>query len=287
MISPRLLDANLRIAPHQPATSLWRAVEIGHLLAADALPHGGRGLDLGCGDGSITQLVGQELAAEWDLVGLDPDEEELALAAKLGLYSALHMAQGDAIPEADASFDFVFSNSVLEHVPNLEGVLDEVARVTRPGGRIVATVPTPAVHRLLRGPGLLGRLATGAHDRRSYLEAIDRRVAHVNLWAEERWRLELGARGLDVQLASTYMWSAELRRWEVLANLTAGLLVRTVGRGRQPIEIQRSLGLRRSTPPAGLTALGRAIGHVAALGVDGVDDGRGGGCLLLVAVRHT
>ena len=83
------------------------------------------------------------------------------LASKLGLYSALHLAQGDAIPEPDASFDFVFSNSVLEHIPNLHAVLDEIARVVRPGGRVVATVPTSAVHRLLRGPGLLGRLATG------------------------------------------------------------------------------------------------------------------------------
>lgn len=287
MISSRLLDANLRLAPHQPATALWRAAEIGHLLAADALPRIGRGLDLGCGDGSITRLVGQELHAEWDLVGLDPDQEELALASKLGLYAAFHPAPGDAVPEPDASFDFVFSNSVLEHVPNLEGVLDEVARVTRPGGRLVATVPTPNVHRLLRGPGLLGRLATGAVDRRSYLAAIDRRVAHVNLWDEQRWRREFGARGLDVELASPYMWASELQRWEVLANVTAGLLVRTVGRGRQPIEIQRSLGLRRTSPPVWLRVVGMAIGRAAALGVDGLDDGRGGACLLLVAVRRT
>jgi hypothetical protein len=45
--------------------------------------------------------------------------------------------------------------------------------------------------------------------------------------------------------ASTYLSSRELRRWEALANRTAGLLMRASG-GAMPIAIQRTLGVRRS-----------------------------------------
>jgi SAM-dependent methyltransferase len=274
VIERRLLDATLALAPSQPATGIWRAAELGHLLRSGVLPRTGRGLDLGCGDGRIAWLVRRELGADWRLVGLDPDERELALARDLGLYEALHAAAGDAVPEPDASFDFVFSNSVLEHVPRLDRVLDEVARVLRPGGTAVLTVPTAR-----------GRLATGERSRDGYLAALDRRVAHVNLWPVELWREELERRGLVVEHASEYLTPAEARRWEAVANATGGLLVRIAGRGRPPIEVQRSLGLRRARTPRWLELAGRAFGRAAAAGLDGGAGERGGGCVLLAARR--
>jgi SAM-dependent methyltransferase len=285
VIDRRLLDAVLELAPNQPATALWRAAELGHLLREDPLPREGIGLDLGCGDGRMTLLVAHELGARWQLAGVDPDECELALAAELGLYERLHAAPGDAIPEDDASFDFVFSNSVLEHIPQVENVLDETARLLRPGGVLVATVPTAALHELLRGPGLLGRVATGACDRASYLAALDERVAHVNLWPVQRWRDELGRRGLAVERASEYLPRAEVRRWEAWANATGGVAARLAGRDARPIDVQRSLGLRTSAPPPWLQLAGRALGRSAAIGLDGDDDGGHGACVLLVARR--
>jgi SAM-dependent methyltransferase len=282
VLDRRLLRALLGLAPHQPATCLWRAVELGHLLRSGVLPRTGRGLDLGCGDGRVAWLLARELGAAWQLVGVDPDALETGLAGQLGLYAALHAVDGARIPEPDGSFDFVLSNSVLEHIPDLAPVLDEVARLLRPGGLLVLTVPIRRIHELLAGPTRLGRLATGARDRAAYLAAVDRRVAHLNLWDEEGWRRAVAARGLEPEHASTYLSPRELRRWEALANLTAGLLGR-LGSGRRPIEIQRALGLRRPRPPLWIRWPGRLLGRAAAVGLDGRDDTAPGACLLLTA----
>jgi SAM-dependent methyltransferase len=53
----------------------------------------------------------------------------------------LEIADGRALPYADASFDHVYSVSVLEHVDGDAQALRELARVLRPGGRLVLTLP--------------------------------------------------------------------------------------------------------------------------------------------------
>jgi ubiquinone/menaquinone biosynthesis C-methylase UbiE len=50
---------------------------------------------------------------------------------------------GITIPFDDSSFDIIFSSSVLEHVKNLEGLLDECERVLAPGGVMYHIVPSP------------------------------------------------------------------------------------------------------------------------------------------------
>lgn len=276
-----LLGRTLAAAPQQPATAFWRALELAHLVRSGALPPTGAGIDLGCGDGGVTRLLRESLDADWRLVGVDPDPDEVALARASGEYERVHAAPGDTIPEADGSFDFVLSNSVLEHVVDLGPVLREVARVLRPGGRLVATVPGPAFTDLLRGPSALGRLATGASDRSSYVAALDRRLAHVRYWSVAEWQSGLADAGLSLVESSGYLTRTELRRWETLSNATGGLLSR-VG-GSSPIGVQRRLGLRRSLPAparAGVGALAPLL--EAGLRRDGDEPTA---CLLVVAER--
>ena len=54
------------------------------------------------------------------------------------------IADGRALPHADASFDHAYSVSVLEHVDGDAQALRELARVVRPGGRVVITLPHAA-----------------------------------------------------------------------------------------------------------------------------------------------
>ena len=58
-----------------------------------------------------------------------------------GLFERLRFADVTALPFADATFDAAMSLDVLEHVPDFRAALREFARVLRPGGRLVLTVP--------------------------------------------------------------------------------------------------------------------------------------------------
>lgn len=94
-------------------------------------------LDLGCGDGHFASLVFDRKLE----VGLDPWSEPLKEAARRGSYEKLVNIPGDQIPYADGYFASAVSNSVLEHIPNLDPVLADLARVMKPGAPFIFCVP--------------------------------------------------------------------------------------------------------------------------------------------------
>ena len=270
-----LLRSLIRETPFQPATSWWRAVELA-VVIRHGLP-GGTGLDLGCGDGKLMRILLEASGASPALVGVDLDPLETRDAAASGVYGRVHTAQGDHVPEPDASFDFVFSNSVLEHIEDIEPVIAEVARLLRPGGVFVFTVPGAGFHDCLAGPLLPWS------DRQRYLQRIDQRCAHRRYWGESQWRDCLRRHGIDVVRAVPYLTEPEVRRWESLSRFTAGVLFGLLRGRMQPIEIQRALRLRRSTLrlPAWIAA------PLAAAVSAGVKAGPSSqfGCLLVEANR--
>jgi len=232
----RLARSLAGLTPQQPATVFWRAIELDRLLDHD-LPDG-LGLDVGCGDGSLIRVL-REHGVGWRLVGIDPDPAETELARQSGVYERVHTASATEIPEADAVFDFAFSNSVLEHVPELPQSLRQIARVLKPGGRLIATVPTASLNECLRGPGLLAPLL--GRTRAEYLERIDQRTAHVNLWEPPQWEEELLEAGFEDVGFTPYLSEAETRRWERLSNWTGGIAFAISG--EKPIEVSRRVGV--------------------------------------------
>ena len=236
MIDTDLLHNFLRMYPAQPATAVWRAVEIGALLRL-GVPEG-RGLDLGCGDGKLTGVI-LDWTGPRDLIGVDPDPFEAEAAHTTGLYETVHTAPGGAIPELDSSFDFVISNSVLEHIPDLEPVLREVARLLRPGGAFLFTVPGPGFHANLRG-SLFPWIS-----RSRYLADLDKRLLHLRYPTGEQWRMLCSAAKLRLEGCPGYLNRDETRAWEMLSRLTGGLLYTLRGKRKPPIAIQRELGLRQ------------------------------------------
>lgn len=274
-----LFEWLLRTAPYQPATNYWRAIELDTVIR-HGLPEG-IGLDLGCGDGKLTKIIDTALGGgrrRW--VGLDLDPEETALAQSVALYDRIHTASADAIPEADSTFDFVFSNSVLEHVPPIRGALAEAARTLRRGGRFVATVPGPDFHELLGGPLLPGR-------RTQYLHEIDARCLHLRYWSESEWRSELSSVGLAVTSVTGYLNAQQVRTWERVSALTGGLLYKLGGRRARPISLQRKLGLRSKETGACGRAFARLCYTVlAGQHLESTTENSKSGCLLIDAVKH-
>lgn len=108
----------------------WQRHVAAYALCADLLPPG-RVLDLGCGMGhSYSRLAPRET------VGVD-----LAAHALVGQERETHVADMRALPFADRSFASVLAVQSLEHVPDPERVLAEVARVLEPGGTAVFVTP--------------------------------------------------------------------------------------------------------------------------------------------------
>jgi SAM-dependent methyltransferase len=253
----RLLRRLMGENPFQPATSWWRAIELA-VVVEHGIPQG-TGLDLGCGDGKLMRILLDAAQASPTLVGVDIDPLETRDAAESGVYRRVHTAPGAGIPEPDASFDFAFSNSVLEHIDELDPVMADVARVLRPGGAFVFTVPSDGFHGCLAGP-LLPWVERGR-----YLASIDRRCLHRRYWGEADWRACLARSGMELHRAVPYLSAAEVQRWETLSRFTAGILYGLVGERLQPIDIQRALRVRRrgmrlpdwvSAPLAGAVSAG-------------------------------
>lgn len=151
-------------------------------------------LDLGCGDGHFATAAfpgGLE-------VGLDPWWGPLQEAREHDHYGLLTHAVGAQLPFADASFGTVVSNSVLEHIPAVDPVLGEVARVLRPGGWFHFCVPGPNFRRFLSVARFLEGLGLQRHAER-YRRLFDRISRHHTYDSSQGWQARLERVGLHVE----------------------------------------------------------------------------------------
>ena len=94
---------------------------------------GERILDLGCGDGQLTKRIAATGAV---VQGFDASPEMAAAARSRGV--AVDEGTAERLPYADRSFDAVFSNAALHWMRDQDGMMSEVHRVLKPGGRFVA-----------------------------------------------------------------------------------------------------------------------------------------------------
>jgi ubiquinone/menaquinone biosynthesis methyltransferase len=102
-----------------------------------SIARGERGLDLACGTGDITFEAARRGAS---MVGLDVTHRMIELAvAKVGVPPASFLT-GDmmALPFPSRAFDLVTTGYGLRNVPELAPAVDEIARVLRPGGRVLS-----------------------------------------------------------------------------------------------------------------------------------------------------
>lgn len=101
------------------------------VLALLAPEPGEQVLDLGCGDGVLTERIA---AAGARVTGIDASEDMVAVARKRGLQA--HTADAQSL-DYDRQFDAVFSNAALHWMLDADAVAAGVFRALRPGGRFV------------------------------------------------------------------------------------------------------------------------------------------------------
>lgn len=257
-----------------PPVALWRAIEL-RTLAREAFPR--PILDLGCGDGLIAQvLFADDPPIE---VGFDPWLDQVRKAPTTGSYVTVQQAMGAAMPYPDGSFGTVLSNSVVEHIRDLDPVLAEAARVLQPGGRLILTVPSDAFRRLLAG--YRDRVAVADFDgAEAYAAEIDAWLAHHRYPSPAMWGTMLASVGLTLIRARYYVVPQAVALWD-RANAAFG--VRDTG---QPVLFRwlasprlRRLGYQRWVRQWVVRRMGRR--WRAAYEMDVPEDGVGGGLLVV------
>lgn len=195
-------------------------------LCSGLLP-GGRVLDLGCGVGhSYRELAPRET------VGVD-----VAAAVLTGQARETHAADMRALPFAEDSFASAVAVHSIEHVPDAEAVLAEVARVVEPGGRAVFVTP----NRLTFGPPdeIIDPYHYVEYDAQQLRALCERFFAAVDV---------IGLRGSEPYLALVRAESRQLARVLALDPLRLRRLVPR--RLRQRLYDWR-LNRDRATPRAG------------------------------------
>lgn len=276
MVNKKLFAEFLRVYAFQPATGFWRTVEVDVL--KKFLPITGNCLDLGCGDGKLTSILYDgRVPTTLKLIGIDSDPDETGQASKFSFYNRVHTCYASSIPEESNSFDHAFSNSVLEHIQDIDKTVAEVSRVLKPGATFVFTVPSPEFHQCLYGP------LSSKNSRDSYLKEIDKRLAHYRYWSADEWQDNLEKAGLKMEQIVNYFNCSEVQRWESISRFTAGVIYALGGRKYTPMESQKKLGLRqaqnRITLPRWLAWL---LASLLSLGIRSSDNNQYG-CLLVIA----
>jgi SAM-dependent methyltransferase len=129
-----------------------------------------RVLEFGCGLGVYMSAMRRYTP---HVYGFDIEVERLQAAHRAGV-DGTAAAVGERLPYADAAFDVVFSNDVLEHVADDAACAREIMRVLRPGGRAVIYVPNRRYLFETHGIFWRGRYRFG-------------NIPFVN-WLPDRWR---------------------------------------------------------------------------------------------------
>jgi SAM-dependent methyltransferase len=157
--------------------------------AVDALdpPAGGVALDAACGTGRALPVLRRAVGPAGTVIGLDITPEMLTEAGRLGRRPAASLVLGDVfrLPLPDGCVDSIMGAGLLPHLGDVTAGLGELARVTRPSGRLALFHP-------------IGRAALAArHGGRPDPDDVRAEPRIRTLLSETGWNAELVDDGAD------------------------------------------------------------------------------------------
>jgi 2-polyprenyl-3-methyl-5-hydroxy-6-metoxy-1,4-benzoquinol methylase len=155
-------------------------------------------LDVGCGEGVLTQQWSRRVER---IVGIDL--EDPAIQAEWAKRQAPNLEyrvmKAERLPFEEGQFELAAAIEVLEHVPDPEHTVAQMARVAR-GGHLLVSVPREPLWRALN-------MARGA-----YLRDLGNTPGHVNHWSKQGFVRLLSRHGEVVERRSPFPWTMLLVR---------------------------------------------------------------------------
>lgn len=175
-------------------------------------------LEVGCGEGELAARMVADLGAQ--VVAVDQSERMVELARARGVDARVGDVQ--QLPFPDASFDVAVAAWMLYHVADLDRAIGELARVLRPGGRLVAvTNASDHLHEMLELTGVddwhfAFRAEDGAELLSQHFAGVEARDASGTITLHDA-----------EQIRSYFASSIRLRRWaDQIPELAEPLVVR-------------------------------------------------------------
>lgn len=156
-------------------------------------------LDVGCGEGVLTCQWAEQLG-ERRIVGIDLDDPKLKAEWDKRRRANLEYRVEDAtnLSFGDGEFDMATAIEVLEHVPDPERTVSEMARVAK--SRLLVSVPREPLWRGLN-------MARGA-----YLKDFGNTPGHINHWSKRSFTSMLARHGTVEEVRSPFPWTMVLVR---------------------------------------------------------------------------
>ena len=156
-------------------------------------------LDVGCGEGVLTSKWAQRLESG-RVVGIDLEDPKLAAewAARGRPNLEFRTVEATKLPFAADEFDLAAAIEVLEHVPEPEQTVAEMARVAR--RHLLVSVPHEPLWRMLN-------VARGA-----YVRDLGNTPGHVNHWSRSAFVRMLSRYGETLEVRSPFPWTMVLVR---------------------------------------------------------------------------
>jgi 2-polyprenyl-3-methyl-5-hydroxy-6-metoxy-1,4-benzoquinol methylase len=157
-------------------------------------------LDVGCGEGVLTQQWAQQLGEQRRVVGIDLDDPALHAewAKRTAPNLEYRVMKAENLPFADGEFDAAAAIEVLEHVPDAEHTVAEMARVAKRW--LLVSVPREPLWRALN-------MARGA-----YWKDLGNTPGHLNHWSKRSFVALLSRHGEVVEARSPFPWTMLLVR---------------------------------------------------------------------------